>query len=86
MAEVAVWPALYSLHVGDSRLYLFRDGRLHQLTRDQTMAQDLVDAGALPREVAARSPLAHVLTSAMGGSETIPDVSRTELQRGDAIK
>ena len=82
---VAVWPALYSLHVGDSRLYLFRDGTLRQLTRDQTMAQDLVDAGALPQEIAARSPLAHVLTSAMGGSETVPEVARTELQRGDAI-
>ena len=82
---VGVWPALYSLHVGDSRLYLFRDKTLRQLTRDQTMAQDLVDAGALPRDVAARSPLAHVLTSAMGGSETVPDVARTELQRGDVI-
>ena len=82
---VAVWPALYSLHVGDSRLYLFRNGTLRQLTRDQTMAQDLVDAGALPQEIAARSPLAHVLTSAMGGSETVPEVARTELQRGDAI-
>jgi len=82
---VAVWPALYTLHVGDSRLYLYRGGALRQLTRDQTMAQDLVDAGALPQDVAARSPLAHVLTSAMGGSETVPDVARTDLQRGDVL-
>lgn len=82
---VAVWPGLYILHVGDSRLYLYRDGVLRQLTRDQTMAQDLVDAGAFPAEVASRSPLAHVLTSTMGGQETTPDVSRTELKRGDAI-
>jgi len=82
---VAVWPALYTLHVGDSRLYLYRGGALRQLTRDQTMAQDLVDAGALPPEVAARSPLAHVLTSAMGGSETVPDVARTQLQWGDVL-
>ena len=82
---VAVWPALYTLHVGDSRFYLYRAGALRQLTRDQTMAQDLVDAGALPQDVAARSPLAHVLTSAMGGSETVPDVARTDLQRGDVL-
>ena len=82
---VAVWPALYTLHVGDSRFYVYRGGALRQLTRDQTMAQDLVDAGALPQEVAARSPLAHVLTSAMGGSETVPDVARTDLQRGDVL-
>ncbi len=82
---VAVWPALYILHVGDSRFYLYRGGALRQLTRDQTMAQDLVDAGALPQDVAARSPLAHVLTSAMGGSETVPDVARTDLQRGDVL-
>jgi serine/threonine protein phosphatase PrpC len=82
---VAVWPALYILHIGDSRFYLYRNRTLRRLTRDQTMAQDLVDAGAFPADVAARSPLAHVLTSALGGQETSPDVSRTELKRGDAI-
>jgi protein phosphatase len=82
---VGVWPSLYVLHVGDSRLYLFRHGALQQITRDQTMAQDLVDAGALPKAAASRSPLAHVLTSAIGGSETSPDVTRVQMLRGDAI-
>jgi serine/threonine protein phosphatase PrpC len=82
---VAVWPSLYILHVGDSRLYRYREGQLVQLTRDQTMAQDLVDAGALPKEIAARSPLAHVLTSALGGTEATPDVSRADVKRGDVI-
>ena len=82
---VAVWPSLYILHVGDSRLYLFRQGRVQQLTRDQTMAQDLVDLGALPKAAAAQSPLAHVLTSAMGASEASPDVTRVDLHRGDAL-
>ena len=82
---VAVWPALYTLHVGDSRFYVYRDGTLRQLTRDQTMAQDLVDAGALPKEIAARSPLAHVLTSALGSAEATPDVSKTDLRRGDVL-
>jgi protein phosphatase len=82
---VAVWPRLYLLHVGDSRFYLYRDGTLERLTRDQTMAQDLVDSGVLAEEQAARSPLAHVLTSAIGGSQTSPDVSRVELRRGDVL-
>jgi serine/threonine protein phosphatase PrpC len=82
---VAVWPSLYILHVGDSRMYLYRKGSLQQLTRDQTMAQDLVDLGALPKAAASRSPLAHVLTSAMGGSEASPDVTRVEVRWGDAL-
>ena len=73
------------MHVGDSRLYLFRRGELTQLTRDQTMAQDLVDMGAMPKEVASRSPLAHVLTSAMGASEAKPYVTRAEVTRGDVL-
>ena len=82
---VAVWPTLYVLHVGDSRLYRFRDGELQQLTHDQTMAQHLVDIGAMPKDAIARSPLAHVLTSAMGGTDATPDVTRADLKRGDAL-
>ena len=82
---VAVWPTLYIMHVGDSRLYRYRDGAIQLLTRDQTMAQDLVDLGALPKELATRSPLAHVLTSAMGASEAKPYVTRADLRRGDAL-
>ena len=40
---MGVWPWYYILQVGDSRYYLFRDGELTQLSRDQTIAQDLVD-------------------------------------------
>jgi protein phosphatase len=82
---VAVWPTLYIMHVGDSRLYRYRDGAIELLTRDQTMAQDLVDLGAMPKELATRSPLAHVLTSAMGASEAKPYVTRADLRRGDAL-
>jgi protein phosphatase len=39
----------------------------------------------MPRDVAARSPLAHVLTSAIGGTEATPDVSRAEVKRGDVL-
>jgi protein phosphatase len=56
-------------HIGDSRAYLYRDGQLHQLTRDHTLVQSLVDLGRLTPEQAARHPYRHVLTQALGGAE-----------------
>lgn len=71
-----VWPRAYILNVGDSRAYVFRSGRLHRITRDQTFAEDMVDRGALTPEQAATSPLRNVLSSAIGGSLTLPVVTR----------
>lgn len=82
---IAVWPTLYLLQVGDSRCYRFRKGELLQLTRDQTMAQDLVDSGVLKPEQAAKSPYAHVLSSSLGGSTWAPEVSTADLRPGDVI-
>jgi protein phosphatase len=56
-------------HVGDSRAYLYRQGRLRQLTRDHTMAQALADAGAIRPEDVAAHPFAHTLTNALGTHE-----------------
>jgi protein phosphatase len=78
---LGVWPWSYLLQVGDSRYYLFRDGVLTQVTRDQTMAQDLVDQGVLSRVDAARTPLANVLSSAIGGQVTAPVVTRIRNDR-----
>jgi protein phosphatase len=58
--------ALVVGHIGDSRAYLLRGGQLHQLTRDHTYVQVLVDVGSLTRENAARHPYRHVLTRALG--------------------
>lgn len=71
-----VWPWYYLLQVGDSRYYLYRDGKLVQLTRDQTMAQDLVDQGVWTRAVGDKSRLANVLSSAIGGTTAAPVVTR----------
>jgi serine/threonine protein phosphatase PrpC len=75
---VVVWPWIYVLQVGDSRCYYFEDGRLRQVTRDQTVAQDLVERGVLSRERAHASPLNHVLSSAIGASEALPVVTRVD--------
>jgi protein phosphatase len=71
--------------VGDSRCYRYRDGKVLQLTRDQTMAQDLVDSGVLPAERAKQSPFAHVLSSSLGGRTTEPVVTKTDLRPYDII-
>jgi serine/threonine protein phosphatase PrpC len=73
---MGVWPWYYILQVGDSRCYLFRDGVLTQLSRDQTVAQDLVDQGVFTRASGERSQFSHVLSSAIGGPETLPVVTR----------
>lgn len=75
---LGVWPRYYLLQVGDSRYYRLRDGTLTQVTRDQTFAESLVEAGALTREAAKTSRLAHVLSSALGADETLPVVTPLE--------
>lgn len=77
---IVVWPWLYVVQVGDSRAYLCCNGALRQVTRDQTMAQDLVDQGVLPRERMADSPYNHVLSSAIGGSAATPVVTRIDIR------
>lgn len=81
---MGVWPVYYLLQVGDSRYYMYRDGKLTQVSRDQTVAQDLVDRGVLTPEAAEKTKLAHVLSSALGGDEAAPVVTRLESEWGIA--
>ena len=74
---LGVWPNAYLLQVGDSRCYILRDGTLQQISRDQTMAQDLVDQGILTRTDAAGTRWANVLSSSIGGLNSAPAVTRT---------
>lgn len=81
----AFWPVAFVLHVGDSRLYRFRDGVLERLTTDQTVAQMMVDAGAMSAEAAERSQLKHVLWSAVGSAEVVPEVVVTDCTRRGVV-
>jgi protein phosphatase len=58
---------LFVAHVGDSRCYLLRGGRLHQVTSDHTVAQQLVRLGHIHPEAVAEHPFKHVLTDFVGG-------------------
>ena len=82
---LGLWPHAYVLHVGDSRCYVFRDGKLTQISRDQTMAQDFIDAGVLTQQAAQATRWADVLSSAIGGSEAEPVVSKIVRQWGTVV-
>lgn len=71
-------------HVGDTRLYLLREGRLHQLSHDHTMAADLARTGAIAKEEVKTHQLAHVLTRCIGGHTAVPvDTLGIDLLPGD---
>jgi protein phosphatase len=80
-----LWPRAYLVQVGDSRCYRLRDGRLERMSKDQTVAQALVDAGALNPDDAERSPLSNVLSSAIGGPEAIPMTASTDCCWDDVL-
>jgi serine/threonine protein phosphatase PrpC len=72
--------------VGDSRAYLLRDGQLRQLTRDQSLVQMLVDAGALTAEQARNSPRKNVILQAIGPAPSLTAaIVRLLLRRGDRL-
>lgn len=82
---IAVWPWCYVVQVGDSRGYHWDGNTLTQLTRDQTIGQDLVDKGVLPLERLSLSPYRNVLASAIGGGEATPEVTRVEVSRNSTV-
>jgi protein phosphatase len=72
--------------VGDSRAYLLRGGKLSLLTRDQTMASDLLDAGMLKPEELPTFRYRHVLSQALGTDGRLtPVITDVELKEGDRV-
>jgi protein phosphatase len=81
----AVWPRAYLVQVGDSRCYRLRDGTLERMSQDQTMAQALVEQGALSPSDAEQSPLRNLLASALGGTEARPVTAATDIRWDDVM-
>jgi serine/threonine protein phosphatase PrpC len=79
-----IWPRAYVVHVGDSRGYFLRNGKLRQFTRDQTMGDYLVDIGAVTQQHAQKAGLYNVLSSAVGG-DLVPNVGLVDLENGDSL-
>ena len=80
-----IWPRAYLVHVGDSRAYVRRGGRVQRLTRDQTFGEYMVQLGAWTEEQAAKSRPGGTLTSAVGGPSFEPVVGLVDLDPGDSL-
>jgi protein phosphatase len=82
-----VWPRAFVVHVGDSRCYLLRSGKLEQITVDHTVSEMMVDAGQMSRDEARHSPMGHALWNVLGGrsSELAVDVYKLTLECDDGL-
>ena len=77
---------LYLTQVGDSRAYLIRRGQAHQLTKDQSLMQRLVEAGELTEEEAAHSERRNIILQALGPDAKVKvDLTHQEVRRGDIL-
>jgi len=78
---------LFVAHVGDSRCYLLRAGTFHQLTRDDTVVQELVEKGVVRPSAVPEHSLRHMVTNIVGGK--VPgvrtEVHRLNLEPGDVL-
>ena len=83
---LVLWPRAWIAHVGDSRCYLWRQGRLRQVTTDHTVAQRFLDEG-MPAGDVELSRWGDVLWNALGGDEMPLRIEehRLDLRRGDVL-
>ncbi len=87
LTACVVWNGyLYAVQVGDSRAYLFRRGEFVQLTRDQTLVNEMVSAGAITPEQARTHPQRNMITQALGCPQPVePAMVKVPLRRGDRL-
>lgn len=77
---------LFVAEVGDSRAYLLRNGVLRQLTKDQSLVNQLIEAGHLTEEEAEAFEHSNIILQALGTSESVQvDLTFVELRRGDRL-
>ncbi|MBU2497394.1 MAG: protein phosphatase 2C domain-containing protein [Proteobacteria bacterium] len=62
---------IITANVGDSRVYMVRDGRIERLSKDHTVVSEQVEMGAMNPEQAAKSPIKHILTRNLGSAEKV---------------
>lgn len=79
---LGVGSSAYLLQVGDSRCYILQDDELVQISRDQTIAEEFVEAGVISRSDAAFNRWTNVLSSAIGGPQAAPKVTRVAQSLG----
>jgi len=86
LTAVALHGDFVVANIGDSRAYLLRDGTLRQLTRDDSLLQELLDAGLVDPDAARSHPRRNVVTAALDGAPgREPAVSRVPALAGDRL-
>lgn len=86
VVAVADEPRCLIAHVGDSRAYLIREGRIQQLTVDHSLVTELVRMGVMSREQAAHDPRRNVVTRALGSGGVVqPDIHEERVAAGDLL-
>jgi serine/threonine protein phosphatase PrpC len=82
-----VWPRMVVVHAGDTRCYLMRNGELRLLTRDHTVAEQMLQAGKLDPNAVERSRWSNVLVNALGANaeDVYAEVVRLDLEPNDKI-
>lgn len=74
----------YLAHIGDSRIYVLRDGDFHQITRDHTVVRELIDRGELSEGSIEAQRIGHILTQAVGLELAVePDLGMMPPKVGD---
>lgn len=73
---------LFIFNVGDSRLYRFRDGRIKQISRDQSLVQLLIDEGAITTEERNTHVHRNIIFPVLGNVRSAPQIDVTELEGG----
>ena len=77
---------IYAGHVGDSRLYLYRNNGLKRITKDHSLVQDLIDRGFYTEEEARKANVGHIVTRALGTKEDVEvDTVQHDLQANDVF-
>ncbi len=77
---------LFVAQVGDSRAYLFRNGSLQQITRDQSLVNQLIEAGQLTEEEAENFEHNNIILQALGTAETVQvDLTFADLRKNDVL-
>ena len=75
---------LYTAAVGDTRIYLIREDRIHQLTTDHTWVQEAIEHGVLAPEEARKHPNAHVIRRFLGSQQEVVPDTRLRLRPGES--
>ena len=87
VATLLITPSrIIAANVGDSRIYMVRDGHIERLSKDHTIVAEQVEMGVMTEEEASSAPLKHVLTRNLGSAENVePEIFEIEPSNDDRL-